>query len=104
MSKHSKKRRAQQIRRQKQAERRAKREAKRPKPGMLRRNQEGMAKRLLAGEVPVVMSTAWGLVEGFVNFVGWIGLWEVMAIDGERFKRKMVGVCQLLATYELKVL
>jgi len=39
-----------------------------------------------------------------VNFVGWMGLWEVFDSDGERFKRKLVGVCQLLATHELKVL
>jgi len=100
----SKQGRAEQIRRQQKAKRRAKREAKRPKPGGLRRNQAGIAKRIMAGEVPLVMSTAWGVVEGLLSFVSWIGLWEVFGIEGERFKRKMVGVCQLLATYELKVL
>ena len=58
----------------------------------------------MAGEVPLVMGTGWGLVEGLLSFVGSLGLWEVFGIDGERFKRKKVGVCQLLATYELKVL
>lgn len=104
MSKHSVKGHGQQQRRQQKAKRRAKRESRRPRPAGLRRNQAGIAKRLMAGEVPLVMGTAWGLVEGLLSFVGWVGLWAVFDMDGERFKRKMVGVCQMLATYELKVL
>jgi hypothetical protein len=70
----------------------------------LRRNQQAIAKRLMAGEVPLVMATAWGFVEGLLDFVTVLGFWEVLNIDGQGFKLKMVSVWQLLATYELKVL
>jgi hypothetical protein len=70
----------------------------------LRRNQQAIAKRLMAGEVPLVMATAWGFVEGLLDFLTVIGFWEVLDIEGQGFRRKMVRVCQLLATYELKVL
>jgi hypothetical protein len=43
-------------------------------------------------------------VEGLLDFLMVLGFWEVLNIDGQGFKRKMVSVCQLLATYELKVL
>jgi hypothetical protein len=104
MRKHSGKRQEQQARLRRKAERRAKREARRPKASTMRRDQRGVAKRLMAGEVPLVMASAWGLVEGVLDFLSLIGFWEVLDIDGQRFKRKMVSVCQLLATYELKVL
>jgi hypothetical protein len=77
---------------------------KRAGKGELRRNQQAIAKRLMAGEVPLVMATAWGFVEGLLDFLTVLGFWEVLNIDGQGFKRKMVSVCQLLATYELKVL
>lgn len=72
--------------------------------GGLRRNQQGIAKKLLVGEVPLVCATAWGFVEGLLSFMEVVGFWDVLDIDGERFERKLVSVCQLLATYELKVL
>lgn len=39
-----------------------------------------------------------------MSFMGEVGFWEVLDIEGEQFERKLVSVCQLLATYELKVL
>ena len=50
------------------------------------------------------MATAWGFVEGLLDFLTVMGFWEVLDIDGQGFERKMVSVWQLLATDELKVL
>ena len=103
MSKHKVEQQKRQTRQRARAERRHKRQAKQS-IGELRRNQDGMAKKLLAGEVPLVCATAWGFVEGLLGFMETIGFWEVLDIEGEGFERKLVSVCQLLATYELKVL
>jgi hypothetical protein len=93
----------QQARTKAKVRRQAKRRGKRPIREM-RRNQAGIARKLLAGEVPLVCATAWGFVEGVLNFMGAVGFWEVLDIEGKRFERKMVSVCQLLATYEMKAL
>jgi hypothetical protein len=103
MRKHKAAQQKRQARQQAKARRRQRREERRP-VGKLRRNQIGIAKKLLAGEVPLVCATAWGFVEGLLSFMEGVGFWEVLDIEGERFERKMVSVCQLLATYELKVL
>lgn len=103
MGKHNGKERARQARARAKGQRRAKR-VKGEVRHELRRNQAGIAKRLMAGEVPLVMATARGFVEGLLDFLTVLGFWQVLDIDGQGFKRKMVSVCQLLATYELKVL
>lgn len=68
------------------------------------RNQKEVAKRLLAGEVSMVGGTGWSFVEPFLAFLGEIGFYEVIRIDGERFVRKMMAVSLLILTYEVKVL
>jgi len=67
-------------------------------------NQKEVAKRLLAGEVSMVGGTGWSFVEPFLAFLGEIGFYEVIQIDGERFIRKMMAVSLLILTYEVKVL
>ena len=93
----------QQVRKQGKQERRRKRKS-RQSPGTLRRNQIHIGKKLMAGEVPLVCATAWGYVDQLLTFMHMIGFFAVLNIDGQRFERKMVSVCQLLATYELKVI
>jgi len=68
------------------------------------RNQKEVAKRLLAGDVSMVGGTGWSFVEPFLAFLGEIGFYEVLQIDGERFMRKMMSVSLLILTYEVKVL
>jgi len=68
------------------------------------RNQKEVARRLLAGEVNMVGGTGWSFVEPFLAFLGVIGFYEVIQIDGERFIRKMMAVSLLILTYEVKVL
>jgi len=68
------------------------------------RNQKEVARRLLAGEVNMVGGTGWSFVEPFLAFLGEIGFYEVIQIEGERFIRKMMAVSLLILTYEVKVL
>ncbi|MBA4376482.1 MAG: hypothetical protein C0401_09970 [Anaerolinea sp.] len=68
------------------------------------RNQKEVAKRLLAGEVSMVGGTGWSFVEPFLSFLGELGFYDVIQIDGERFIRKMMAVSLLILTYEVKVL
>jgi hypothetical protein len=68
------------------------------------RNQKEVAKRLLAGEVGMVGGTGWGFVEPFLAFLGEVGFYTVIQVDGERFIRKMMAVSLLILTYEVKVL
>jgi hypothetical protein len=68
------------------------------------RNQKEVVKRLLAGEVNMVGGTGWSFVEPFLAFLGEIGFYEVIQVDGERFVRKMMAVSLLILTYEVKIL
>ena len=102
----SKKRQAkeQEQRRQKKIEKR-RRKSRGPSHGpRLTRNQKEVARRLLAGEVSMVGGTGWSFVEPFLAFLGEIGFYEVIQVEGERFVRKMMAVSLLILTYEVKVL
>ena len=68
------------------------------------RNQKEVAKRLLAGEVSMVGGTGWSFVEPLLAFLGEVGFYEIIQIDGERFIRKMMALSLLILTYEIKVL
>ena len=68
------------------------------------RNQHEVAKRLLAGEVAMVGGTGWSFVEPFLAFLGEVGFFDILHIEGERFIRKMAEVSLLLLTYQVKVL
>jgi hypothetical protein len=51
----------------------------------------------MAGEVPLGMATAWGFIEGLLDFLTVVGFWEVLSIDGQGFKRKRVSECLPIA-------
>ena len=68
------------------------------------RNQKEVAKRLLAGEVSMVGGTGWSFVEPLLAFLGEVGFYEIIQIDGERFIRKLMALSLLILTYEIKVL
>src|SRR3972149_10447393 len=68
------------------------------------RNQHEVAKRLLAGEVAMVGGTGWSFVEPFLAFLGEVGFFEILQVDGEKFRRQMAAVSLLLLTYQVKVL
>jgi hypothetical protein len=52
----------------------------------------------------MVGGTGWSFVEPFLTFLGEIGFYEVIQVDGEGFIRKMMAVSLLILTYEVKVL
>jgi hypothetical protein len=68
------------------------------------RNQHEVAKRLLAGEVAMVGGTGWSFVEPFLTFLGEVGFFDILRVDGEKFIRQMAEVSLLLLTYQVKVL
>jgi hypothetical protein len=68
------------------------------------RNQHQVAKRLLAGEVAMVGGTGWAFVEPFLAFLGEVGFFEILRVDGTQFVRQMAEVSLLILTYQVKVL
>ncbi len=68
------------------------------------RNQHEVAKRLLAGEVAMVGGSGWSFVEPFLAFLGEVGFFEILRVDGEKVIRQMAEISLLILTYEVKVL
>ena len=68
------------------------------------RHQHEVAKRLLAGEVAMVGGTGWSFVEPFLAFLGEIGFFDILRVDGEKFIRQMAEVSLLILTYPVKAL
>ena len=68
------------------------------------RNQHEVAKRLLAGEVAMVGGTGWAFVEPFLAFLGEVGFFEILRVEGAQFIRQMAEVSLLILTYQVKVL
>ena len=90
--------------RQKKLEKRRRKSKGSPHGPRPTRNQKEVARRLLAGEVSMVGGTGWSFVEPFLAFLGEIGYYEIIRIDGENFIRKMMAVSLLILTYEVKIL
>lgn len=68
------------------------------------RNQHEVAQRLLAGEVAMVGGTGWAFVEPFLAFLGEVGFFEILRVEGAQFIRQMAEVSLLILTYQVKVL
>jgi hypothetical protein len=68
------------------------------------RNQHEVAQRLLAGEVAMVGGTGWAFVEPFLAFLGEVGFFEILRVEGAQFVRQMAEVSLLILTYQVKVL
>src|SRR3972149_5785932 len=66
------------------------------------RNQHEVARR--AGEGAMAGGAGWSFVEPFLAFLGELGFFDILRIDGEKFIRKMAEVSLLLLTYQVKVL
>src|SRR3989337_1844930 len=66
------------------------------------RNQHEVAKRLLAGEVAMVGGTGWSFVEPFLAFLGELGFFDILRIDGAKFIRTMAELRLLLLTTRSK--
>jgi hypothetical protein len=90
---------------QKQGEYRQKRKDKKYKPARyLSRNQKEVVKRLLDGEVGMISSASWAFMEPFLLFLHEVGFFEMIGVDGKKFRRQMIEVSLLIMTYSAKVL
>lgn len=70
----------------------------------LTRNQQEVARRILQGDYEMIGGAGWGLLDRFFIFVGELGFFEVLDVDGAGYQRKMLTVALLLLTYSMKVL
>ena len=90
---------------QKRGEKRQKRKGKLYQPARyLSRNQKEVVKRLLEGDVTMISSASWAFFEEFLRFLEEVGFFELIGVEGKRFRRQMIEVSLLLMTYSVKVL
>jgi hypothetical protein len=90
---------------QKRGEARQKRQDKKYQPARyLSRNQKEVVKRLLDGDVTMISSASWAFFECFLLFLHEVGFFEVIGVEGKKFRRQMIEVSLLIMTYCVKVL
>lgn len=70
----------------------------------LSRNQQEVVKRLLDGEVTMISSASWAFMEPFLLFLQEVGFFELIGVEGKKFRRQMIEVSLLIMTYSAKVL
>ena len=89
----------------KRGEARQKRKGKKYNPARyLSRNQQEVVRRLLDGEVTMISSASWAFFERFLLFLHEVGFFEVIGVEGQKFRRQMIEVQLLIMTYCAKVL
>jgi len=90
---------------QKRGEYRQERKKKKYNPARyLSRNQQEVAQRLLDGDVTMISSASWAFIEPFLLFLHELGFFELIGVDGKKFRRQMIEVSLLIMTYSAKVL
>jgi hypothetical protein len=70
----------------------------------LSRNQKEVVQRLLEGDVTMISNASWAFVEPFLLFLHEVGFFEMIGVDGKKFRRQMIEVSLLIMTYSAKVL
>jgi hypothetical protein len=70
----------------------------------LSRNQKEVVQRLLDGDVTMISNASWAFIEPFVLFLHEMGFFEMIGVDGKKFRRQMIEVSLLIMTYSAKVL
>lgn len=70
----------------------------------LSRNQKEVVQRLLDGDVTMLSNASWAFVEPFLLFLHEVGFFELIGVDGKKFRRQMIEVSLLIMTYSAKVL
>ena len=87
----------------KRGEQRQKRKDKKYRPyRYLSRNQKEVVKRLLDGDVTMISSASWAFFERFLLFLQEVGFFEVIGVEGKKFRRQMIEVSLLIMTYCVK--
>jgi len=90
---------------QKRGEYRQKRKGKKYNPARyLSRNQQEVVQRLLDGDVTMISNASWAFMEPFLLFLHEVGFFELIGVDGKKFRRQMIEVSLLIMTYSAKVL
>ena len=71
----------------------------------LTRNQQEVAKRIMAGDYRRIgAGTGWGFLDKFVIFLKTMGFLECLDVAGEGYTRRMITITKLLLTYNIKIL
>ena len=70
----------------------------------LTRNQQEVAKRILAGDYQTIQHGGWGFLDKFLIFLKTVGFLECLDVSGEGYARRMITVAKLLLTYQVKIL
>jgi hypothetical protein len=70
----------------------------------LTRNQQEVAKRIMAGDYRRIGHAGWGFLDKFVIFLKTIGFLECLDVVGEGYTRRMITIAKLLLTYNIKIL
>lgn len=70
----------------------------------LSRNQKEVVERLLDGDVTMISNASWAFIEPFLLFLQEVGFFEMIGVDGKKFRRQMIEVSLLIMTYSAKVL
>lgn len=70
----------------------------------LSRNQQEVVQRLLDGNVSLISHASWAFIEPFLLFLHEVGFFELIGVDGKKFRRQMIDVSLLIMTYSAKVL
>ena len=71
----------------------------------LTRNQQEVAKRIMAGDYRRIGAAGgWGFLDKFLIFLKTIGFLECLDVAGEGYARRMITIAKLLLTYQMKIL
>jgi hypothetical protein len=90
---------------QKRGEYRQERKKKKYNPARyLSRNQKEVVQRLLDGDVTMISNASWAFIEPFLLFLHEVEFFELIGVDGKKFRRQMIEVSLLIMTYSAKVL
>ncbi len=70
----------------------------------LTRDQQEVARRLVAGRIDLVTVSGWGFVSSFLAFLNEVQFFALLDLEGKGFKRVLIPIARLVLTYQLKIL
>jgi hypothetical protein len=70
----------------------------------LSRDQQEVARRLVAGHVDLVTISGWGFGSSFLAFLDELEFFALLDLEGKGFKRVLIPIVRLVLTYQLKIL
>jgi hypothetical protein len=70
----------------------------------LTRDQQEVARRLVAGQIDLVTISGWGFVSSFLGFLDQLQFGALLDLEGKGFQRVLIPIARLILTYQLKIL